>query len=82
MIDDDEAQKISDALIRALYRKLEQKPCQACGAIEITAAEMNVLRQCLKDNEFYGIGAKDQAPGLRRVETDRVPFPQGKAAHG
>lgn len=74
------AQEVSDKLLERLAKKLDQAPCLACGAIEMTAAEMNVLRQMLKDNEFQGIEAGE--PSYKMDSVKAVPFPQDKAAHG
>jgi hypothetical protein len=77
-MDAQEAQDIHDRLLRALVKKLDQKPCAACGALELTAAEANVIRQMLRDNEFRGI--KFEA-SVKMRDVDDVPFPQRKAAH-
>ena len=79
MIDRTEAQQIHDDLIRALHKKLTQGPCPTCGATGVTAAEMNVLRQMLKDNEFQGIVSSGGMGPVRSIGD--VPFPPAKAAH-
>lgn len=79
MIDRTEAQTIHDDLIRALHQKLKQPACQVCGSSGVTAAEMNVLRQMLKDNEFQGIMSGGGGGQVRSISS--VPFPQPSAAH-
>lgn len=79
MIERDEAQRIHDDLIRSLHKKLSQGACPTCGSTGVTAAEMNVLRQMLKDNEFQGIVAGSAVAPLRSVGA--LPFPQDRAAH-
>lgn len=79
MIDREEAQRIHDDLIRALHKKLTQGPCPTCGATGVTAAEMNVLRQMLRDNEFQGIAVGSAVTPLRSVSS--LPFPAPEAAH-
>lgn len=74
-----EAQEIHDKLLRRLAKKLDQTPCAACGAVEITAAEANVIRQMLRDNDFLGIGTG--APIERMPDLQAVPFPVQRAAH-
>ena len=80
MINENEIQEISDELIRELRRRMNSVACAQCGATEASSADLNVLRQLLRDNEFRGIMPLSQVTPMRPIS--QVPFPQEKAAHG
>lgn len=71
MIDRTEAQQIHDDLLRQLHSMVKSGTA--------SAADRNVLRQMLKDNEFQGIVSSGGMGPVRSIGD--VPFPPAKAAH-
>ena len=64
--------KATNDLLEKLHGKLAEKFLAKLEAGEVTASDMNVIRQFLKDN---GIDSADASTGPLKALTDALPFP-------
>jgi hypothetical protein len=65
------ASDLQDRLMDALSKLLDKPDCEECGRPATTAAELNVIRQLLKDNNVTDLACPKE-PTMKLYE--KAPF--------